>query len=363
MTLPKWLYPMKAVTVSEDRLEELWENPYWIAEQKFDGARYLAYKHDGIVEISSRNPAKHGGGEPVYKQDNVPHLVETLMALPDGTVLDGEMITHRFCQSNEVTSIMGSKPERALKLQEERGWMKYALYDIIFFNGKDLSDYNYLTRRKVLEKVFQQFLSHDTNFILAPVFSKDKEKMYERIVEEGGEGVILKHIKSKYEWTTNGKKLKAPKDTWVKVKKYDTYDVVVMGYTEPTMEYTGKEIETWQYWYKNGEFYYRQNEHYLTLLEKGFKPVTKPFYNGWIGAIRFGQYKDGELVEIGQTSGLDDKTQHAISMNKEAYIGTVIEVGAMRQNKDTGALVHPRFIRFRDDKSPEECILFGEKGK
>src|SRR5690606_15149178 len=121
----------------------------------------------------------------------------------------------------------------------------------------------------------------------------------------------------------------------------------------------GKELDTWQYWYnpKSGEYTLKQNLFPEALKDGGFIPVTKPFFNGWFGAIRFGQYKDGELVEIGQTSGIDDDTKHMISHGPSQFIGKVIEVGAMSQDKKTYALRHPRFLHFRDDKAPEQCIL------
>jgi hypothetical protein len=116
------------------------------------------------------------------------------------------------------------------------------------------------------------------------------------------------------------------------------------------------------------------------------KPVTKLWYNGWVGAVKFSQYvpkTDEELtacaheaeaamqnceccpecsgywklVEIGQTSGMDEETRTYMTEHTEELIGKVIEVGAMERIKKTNALRHPRFLRFRDDKLPRECIV------
>lgn len=352
MTIPV-IYPMGAVTPKPDLLEKLWENAHYVGERKYDGSRYLMRKENGEVRFVSRQKSKTTGF-PVDKTENIPHLVWLFQDLPDGTVIDGEIITHDNCTSNEVTSIMGSKPERAVSLQEERGKVLYVAFDLLYYNGHNLMERPFQTRRKGLEELYKKFhLGIHTK--LAEIYHMNKEQVYEEIVKGGGEGMIIKNIHAPY---TPEKK---PKDVWYKVKKYNTYDCVIMGFTEPTRVYSGKELETWMYWakdiYMNVEFLYRQNYSVEELQAQGYYPVTKPYFNGWCGAVRFGQYKDGELVEVGQTSGIDDDTKHMLSHNPSQYIGQVIEVGAMEQIKSTFALRHPRFLKFRNDKNPEDCIL------
>ena len=357
MSIPV-IFPMGAVTPKDEVLATLWEDPNYIAERKYDGSRYLIRKENGKVSIVSRQPSVETG-LPVEKTDRVPHLAKWFNDhMPDGTVLDGEIITHENCESNEVTSIMGSNPDLAIQKQKERGYVKYVVFDILFYKNKDLTGYKYIERRKALELVYKNFLSPTNDVLLAPVSHLNKAELYESIVADGGEGVILKNIHAPYQLSENPKRIKKPKDTWYKVKKYSTYDVVIMGYTDSTIEYSGKEADTWHFWIDpQGNPFYRQNEDAVKLNLDGYLPVTKPYYYAWIGAVRFGQYKDGELVEIGQTSGISDDLKQYISDNKEALVGKVIEVGAMRQNRKTGALVHPRFLAFRDDKIAEQCIL------
>ena len=43
------------------------------------------------------------------------------------------------------------------------------------------------------------------------------------------------------------------------------------------------------------------------------------------------------------------------SKNPEKYLFTTIEVKANEIFKDTGKLRHPRFLRCRFDKNPEDC--------
>ena len=113
----------------------------------------------------------------------------------------------------------------------------------------------------------------DQELIDSLVLVHDFEQQFREFLKEGKEGLIIKDIEGIYEQ----KRSKA----FVKMKAHKTYDVVVMGYEEPTREYTGKELDTWE-------------------LYEGDTPVTKYYYNNWIGAVIFGVWKDGKLIEVGK---------------------------------------------------------------
>lgn len=134
----------------------------------------------------------------------------------------------------------------------------------------------------------------------------------------GGEGIILKHAGSTY----------TEEKLWVKVKKEETEDVVIMGYDDAKAEST---------------------------KVTGVTSVTKYAKKGWIGAVRFGQYRDGKLVDCGKCSGMDDKLREELSLNGGKYIGTVVEILA-NEREETGKFRHPRWVGFREDKNPKDCV-------
>lgn len=75
-------------------------------------------------------------------------------------------------------------------------------------------------------------------------------------------------------------------------------------------------------------------------------------YLGLVGALELSLF-DGTLVC--RCSGMDDATRILVSDEGQSYLGRVVEV-AYQYVGSQGGLRHPRFVRFRDDKRPEECV-------
>ena len=357
--LDKILLPMGAKDIKdESKLENLWDSTEYIAEEKYDGVRMLSV---GGRFFSRRLSVKDGF--PVEKTDNVPHLSAILKRFPN-LILDGE-VYYEGMTSNEVTSIMGALPDKAIERQKERGWLKYVVFDILRdMDGNWLLDLTWMERRLELEETIERIREAwqqedpDTplNIEISEVEFKEKRLFYETIMARGGEGVILKNINGKYVPE------KKPAWNWVKVKKHITDDVVIMGFKPPVKEYTGKELDTWQYWEdpegnKSEIMYTKEGVSNAELMQFGFTPVTKFYFYGWIGAVKFGKYdKDGNLVELGECSGLTDELRKDMSENPDKYIGECMEISAMERTRD-GFYRHPVFNRMRPDKNPEECVI------
>jgi len=75
---------------------------------------------------------------------------------------------------------------------------------------------------------------------------------------------------------------------------------------------------------------------------------------GLIGSLVCSLVIDGKPVVIANVSGMDDRTR--IMASDEAPIGRVCEVRYDRVGTQ-GKLRHPRFVRWRPDKSPAECSV------
>jgi hypothetical protein len=124
-----------------------------------------------------------------------------------------------------------------------------------------------------------------------------------------------------------------------------------MGANAPTREYSGKEIESWQFWQNvrtgeklRGEFY---NDYFDGA---NIEPITKPYFYGWAGSLKIGARKDDKIVQIGSLSGMTEE----VLQNWKEYVGKVAEIGAMEVFKDTYGIRHPKFIQWRSDLTPAD---------
>lgn len=357
------LLPMGAKEVKDEKkMEDLWYDCNYVAEEKYDGSRYLSV---GGRFFSRRISVKDGF--PVEKTDNVPHLTEILKHFPN-LILDGE-VYYEGMSSNDVTSIMGALPDKAIERQKERGFLKYVLFDILRdLDGNWLIDLTLSERRARLLKVYAAIcmklgITELPDIELSRVESQSKREFYNEIVARGGEGVILKNVNGKYVPD------KRPAWNWVKVKKHITDDVVIMGFKPPVREYEGKELETWQYWEQSdkdfdGEIVKWTSNASMSLKtnyegdrmiipvavtqmygldvdgivrvsrvlgdkpHENFEPITKFYFYNWIGAVTFGKWQH-VYIDMDGNKWTEDgiKTLHARAV-EQAYNVTYDEFKA-----------------------------------
>lgn len=287
----------------------------WWAEEKYDGDRRIAQFLGGKVRFTGRRVSDVDGLY-VEKTENLPHLNTFTHPGLTGCVLDGEVICPwPGARSKDVTSIMGSKPDLAIKKQEERGWLRYVVFDCLFYKGKDVRGLPLVQRRERMLDVLDVW--KNAHALKAKKELKAKESFVLDIWSRGGEGIILKHAGSLYD----------EEKLWVKVKREETEDVVIMGYEDAKAEST---------------------------KVTGVTSATKYAKKGWIGAVRFGQYVAGTLVDCGKCSGMPDDVRKELSEQGDRYIGKVIEILA-NEREETGKFRHPRWVGFREDKNPKDC--------
>lgn len=345
-------YPQRAKGVKADKIP--WNDSNYIWEEKYDGDRRLIHIGREEIKITSRSKSKKTN-LPVEKSENLPHIIKDLELLNlEGTIIDGESIHKNGFEY--VRKILGSLPERAIKLQEEFGKIEFIAYDILFYKGECLIDKPLYERKKYLEKLLTEINSNYINLVRT-INLNSEEKLkdeFANIINNGGEGLVAKRKDSNYRLSTE-KCLSPLKNAWIKVKKDFNGDFVIMGFDEPTKEYKGEHLDSHQYWEKDGRLVPPYD------IPKGSIPVTKFYYNNWIGAIRFGEYENGVLVERGSCTGMTEEMRIEFTNNKEIYIGAVIEIDAMERTKDK-ALRQPVFKRIRNDKLPEECTYETQQG-
>lgn len=301
MSIITLIPPSRCTSTIPDDLSK----PYLIAEEKLDGSRYVLYigcdpyeRRTGNTLLSRR--VSTVDGKHVDRTENVPHITAIQYSGLEDTVLDGEIMASDFLGTN---SVMNSSPALAVSKQGETGKLRYNVFDVLVFRGKNVRGYPLEQRRKILVEVISRM---GNEFVTAiPQFQGDIHAYFNEIVARGGEGVIVKDLRQSY---GNG---------WAKLKRSTDVSCVVSGYKDG-----------------NGK------------------------YAGMVGSLALSVYKDGKLVEIGFASGFDDELRMKMSRNFHEYLGKVADIWAHEIQKSvTPRLRHPTFWRFRDDVNAKDCTL------
>lgn len=328
-------------------LKSICDEEKYFAQVKKDGNWYEFSKSAlGVNYLFSRGVSTKTG-LPVESMANVPHLAVAFESLPNDTVIIGE-IYYPGETSNEVRSIMGCLPKKAVERQKEKGPIHFYLHDILRYDGKDLTGAGAEARYVFLQSVIEEHDLLQYDFIEnATAKFTDIYNFLVDTMAAGEEGAVLKLKTAPY---SEGKR---PAWSMIKWKKQDTVDLVSMGFEDATMEYTGSEVELWQFWI-NEDGSKIKGKHYGT---PGFTPVTKPYFYGWKTGMRLGAYDEGGDLQYIATvsSGLNDDLRSRFATSPDEYIGKVVEIQCMELTEDS--IRHPVLIRFRDDKSPSSCQL------
>ena len=169
-----------AATLTQERFT----GPEWLFERKFDGIRLLAFKHDGQVQLFSRN----------HLPQHLPGVSRAIEEMPhDELILDGE-------------------------LTWPGGEVSYHVFDIMWVDGRDLRALPLAERLQVLKELP---LTGPLRRV-APVTESSPWELAER---EGWEGVIAKRRDSQYEHRRSR--------NWLKMKCELSHNFIVGGFTDP----------------------------------------------------------------------------------------------------------------------------------
>ena len=307
------------------KLDSLLDSPEYAIEDKIDGCHYTMVAYRFFSQ------------EKVEKTNNFGHLRDFFLKLAmSNIILDGE-INYPGKTSQYCVHVTGADPGQAERFQISNGYIHYTIFDILRTSkGTWLINQPYAERRRVLEYFYNTYVKGTPyeHFIhLTHSIVENKRQFIDNIFAANGEGGVLKRLNSIYVMG------KDPMWQWMKMKKGDEADLVVIGFDPATVEYKGNNMEGHPYWKEiNG----------VTI------PVTKYHYYGWIGAIVFGAYVDGKMKRICSASGMNESVRRDVSENQEKYLDKVARVTFMERTED-GYPRHPTFKNMHEDKTPNQC--------
>jgi bifunctional non-homologous end joining protein LigD len=203
----KAVKPMKATLVDEP-----FDEPGWLYEIKWDGYRAIATVDHGETELISRNNLIFDQFRPIN---------EVLENWQLNMVIDGEIVA----LNNEGVPDFGA-------LQNWRNnkntHLAYYVFDILWYNGRDLTSLPLQQRREILDAV----LPKDNDLIRqSQTFEVGGIEFFEAAKRMNLEGIIAKRADSVYTSDARSK-------DWLKIKAKRRQEVVIGGYT--LNEGTGK---------------------------------------------------------------------------------------------------------------------------
>jgi len=204
----------------------------WKIELKYDGTRQFLVNTGNNIELYNKRGTD--------KTRHFPEITDEV-ALPEGTVLDGETITrdklHSHGNKQTLQSRDGGTPVKRksgnLNFKEKMKMKQYpatfVAFDIIQYKGETVRDKPLQDRKELLKEVVNG-LGEEVEI------SKrydDFNKAWNEVTEDKMEGVILKKPQSQYPKgrTPTWRKVKNIKDTIITARDYEEHDkgITVIG--------------------------------------------------------------------------------------------------------------------------------------
>ncbi len=316
-----WPYPFCLAYALEVAPEELGPVENWQAEWKWDGIRGQIVKRNGELFIWSR-------GEELVT-DQFPELHFLRDDLPDGTVLDGEILSIKN-GNVQVFSILQQRLNRKTinKAQLTDAPVGFYIYDLLELDTADIREKTMAERRNLLEQVVAALKTKDVA-LLSPVVSfsswEELATIRQGSRDMNSEGIMLKRLDSSYH---SGRKRG---DWWKwKINPY-TVDTVLI--------YAQKGSGRRANFYTDYTFAVRDGEKLITVA-KAYSGLT-----------------DKEIKEVDSfvKRNAVEKFGPVRTVKPELVFEIAFEgIAESKRHKAGLALRFPRILRWRKDKKAEE---------
>ncbi len=298
----------------------------WTAEWKWDGIRGQIIKRNNELFVWSR-------GEELVT-DKFPEYNDFASALPDGLVLDGEIICLDTSAGNGVVkplpfAILQTRIGRKniSKKQLTEAPVGFVVYDILEFQGKDMREEPFINRRNLLENIIAD-IDHLLLLISPTLQVDDWQQLHTSRAgsrEKGSEGLMLKRNNSPY---LAGRK----KGDWWKWKIDALTIDAVMIYAQKGHGRRSNLYTDYTFAVKDGDKLVSFAKAYSGLTDKEFSQVDA-------------FVKRNSIEKFGPVRTVKPELVFEI-----AFEG----IAASNRHKSGVALRFPRISRWRKDKNVDE---------
>lgn len=313
-------FPSKLTPMLASTADQPFHKAGWQYEIKWDGYRVLAFCNNEEVELKSRNDKS-------YNEKFFP-VLKSVQEWNIKAVVDGEVVVLGEAGKSNFGALQNWK-------DEADGELYFYVFDLLWFEGKDLSEVPLSERRILLKEIIPEndTIRYSENFEVNGI------EFFEAAKKMGLEGIMAKKADSTYSAGNRSKE-------WLKIKANQSEEMVIGGYT------------------KNAD-------------------SSKAF-----SSLLLGIYDDGKLIYTGKAgTGFKDQQQKEMLKQFEPYIvenspfneepninkksrfqqipknatavwmkpELVCEVRFTEMTAD-GVMRHPTFIAMRTDKKPNEVV-------
>src|SRR6266403_5510947 len=170
-----FIEPMECLSVSK-----LPGGDHWIWEVKLDGYRALAVKSGTGVTLFSRRRKS------LNRQ--FPYIVEALADLPEGTVVDGELVAIDDSGRPDFNLLQNFRAEASR--------IHYYIFDVLCWKDRDLTRLPLIERRALLKSVV---VLSDIRIRMSDYVEAGPKELLSAVREQGLEGIIGKRTDSLYQ--------------------------------------------------------------------------------------------------------------------------------------------------------------------
>ena len=192
---------------------EPFDDKDYIFELKLDGIRCIAYIDTKSVVLQNKR----------FKDvtDIYPELKDMNKCVKHKVILDGELVVLTDGRPDfyalQTRSLMTDKFR--IELAAKRNPVQFVAYDIIYNNGKDLTNLPLMKRKEILSAN----INEGNNLSISRYIEENGKAFFELAKKENLEGIVAKKKDGLYHI---GKRTR----DWVKIKVMQDEDLLVLGY-------------------------------------------------------------------------------------------------------------------------------------
>jgi DNA ligase D-like protein (predicted ligase) len=299
------------------RTESLPQGPEWCHELKFDGYRSLAIKCGGKIHLRSRNDNDFNG--------KYPSIVKALAAMPDETVIDGEVA---------ALDPEGKPSFNLLQNYASGADPKFFIFDLLVLKGKDVMAEPLMKRRELLEKHI--FPKMEEPIRHSPLLEASLKDLIQSVKVQGLEGLVAKRRDSKYEPGLRS-------GAWQKMRVNQGQELVIAGYTPSPKNFDALVIG----YYQDGKLMY------AARTRNGFTPASRVELFKKLKPLEIAECPFANLPEkkAGRWgAGLTVAKMEECRWLKPVLVGQFEFVQWTQDNH----LRHSQFVALREDKKAQD---------